>query len=108
MKVFECLCYATTLKVGRRKFALRGRKCVFLLYSFEMKGYKLLELEINLIFVSRDVVFHELVFPIKQSAQVTSQSDFIPTNSLEFVERFTPVDNNESVSFSTSPNEHLH
>ena len=41
----------------------RARKCVFVGYPPGIKGYKLLDLQSREIFVSRDVVFHELIFP---------------------------------------------
>lgn len=36
---------------------------MFLGYPFGIKGYKLFDLSTNTIFVSRDVVFHEHIFP---------------------------------------------
>lgn len=36
---------------------------MFLGYPFGIKGYKLLNLSTNTVFVSRDVVFHEHIFP---------------------------------------------
>ena len=53
----ECL-HAQT----RNKFSLRARKCVFIGYPFNIKGYKLFDLEFYTVFVSRDFIFHESVF----------------------------------------------
>lgn len=63
--MFRCLCFATTLSQGRKKFNSRVRRCVFLSYPFGVKGYKLVDLKTNEILLSKDVTFHEQFFPFK-------------------------------------------
>lgn len=66
IKVFGCLSYACTNDHGRSKFYHRGRQCVYLGNSFTSKGYILLDINTKQLFVSRDVLFVEHIFPFKE------------------------------------------
>ena len=74
LKVFGCLCFATITQPHRDKFSPRATLCIFLGLSPGQKAFKLYDLSTHIIFVSRDVKFHEHIFPFQETP---SQS--IPT-----------------------------
>lgn len=57
--------FAVNTLPSRDKLNARTFKCIFLGYSNSQKGYKLYDLDIHKLIVSRDVTFYEDVFPYK-------------------------------------------
>ncbi|XP_026380001.1 uncharacterized protein LOC113274816 [Papaver somniferum] len=65
LKVFGCLCYVHDQGSNGDKFAIRGRRCVFLGYPFGKKSWKVYDLDARRFLVSRDVKFCEYQFPYR-------------------------------------------
>ncbi|XP_074288592.1 uncharacterized protein LOC141613749 [Silene latifolia] len=98
LSVFGSLCYATVPAKLRDKLGYRARRCLFLGYPFGKKGYKLYDLEKHIVFVSRDVIFREHIFPIVHkymeyqepgnvdTTEVHSTTDIQLHNSLQNIE----------------------
>jgi hypothetical protein len=65
LRVFGCACWPNLRPYNKRKLAFRSKQCVFLGYSPRHKGVKCLDIATGRVYVSRDVVFDEAVFPFQ-------------------------------------------
>jgi hypothetical protein len=65
LRVFGCACWPNLRLYNKRKLAFRSKRCVFLGYSPLHKGVKCLDVSTGRIYISRDVVFDETVFPFE-------------------------------------------
>lgn len=78
LRSFGCMCFATSPKAGRNKFQSRAISYIFLGYPCGKKGYKLLNMPNSSVFYSRDVIFHEHIFPYSSSSP-PSLSSVLPS-----------------------------
>ena len=59
LRTFGCVAYAHVAKDERKKLDSKARRCIFLGYGTETKGYRLYDQKREKVFFSRDVVFNE-------------------------------------------------
>ncbi|KAJ0794493.1 putative RNA-directed DNA polymerase [Helianthus annuus] len=84
---FGSLCFSTILNESD-KFAYHADKCVLIGYSNVKKGYKLLSLDTNKVFYSRDVKFYESVYPFKSKQVSDSGMHDKSLNLLNFFDKY--------------------
>jgi hypothetical protein len=99
LKVFGCACFPNLRPYNSHKFSLKSKQCVFLGYSSHHKGYKYYHHESDPMYISRDVIFYENVFPFLQNSSKSVQS---PSYSPTYNSFSLPI-NNISVSDPTPP-----
>jgi histone deacetylase 1/2 len=76
-KVFGCACWSNLRPYNKHKLEFRSKKCMFLEYSPLHKVYKCLHVPSNCLYISRDVVFDELVFPFSNLPSSGSSPFFL-------------------------------
>jgi hypothetical protein len=86
LRVFGCACWPNLRPYNKRKLAFRSTRCVFIGYSSRHKGVKCLDPSTGRVYISRDVVFDENLFPfasLNPNAGSRLRQDILllPTNS---------------------------
>jgi hypothetical protein len=84
--VFGCACWPNLRPYNSHKLQFRSTRCALLGYSNLHKGYKCLDISTGRIYISRDVVFDENIFPFAAlnptaGARYTSEVLLLPDSS---------------------------
>ncbi|KAK2376058.1 hypothetical protein QL285_076895 [Trifolium repens] len=83
IKVLGCLCFPHLRPYNRHKLQFRSSPCVYLGVSPQHKGHKCLDSQ-GRIYISKDVIFHELKFPYMSLFGNESVSSLTLHNSLSY------------------------
>jgi histone deacetylase 1/2 len=109
LRVFGCACWPNLRPFNKRKLAFRSKQCVFLGYSHMHKGFKCLDVSSGRVYISRDVVFDETVFPFANlhpnASVLLSQKNLLllealvnpPVSSHEGAQQCTDLTPNDSI-----------
>jgi hypothetical protein len=104
LRVFGSLCFARNHSI-KHKFDQRGKPGIFIGYPYAQKGYKIFDIATKTIFTSRDVIFHEGIFPFRDLSKFpNSSSDVIPLPLSDDPSFDFPLAKNDAI---TSPIEQL-
>jgi hypothetical protein len=71
LRVFGCACYPLLRPYNKHKLEFRSKQCIFLGYSSNHKGYRCLDPSTSRIYLSRNVVFDENLFPAQSKVTTT-------------------------------------
>lgn len=74
LRVFRILCYAHNHDKLKHKFSFKVHRCVFHRYPHVKKRYKVYDLEKEKMFVTKDVVFYEKIFPFEPNTTTLPHS----------------------------------
>ncbi len=83
LKVFGCITYVHVPDEKRSKLDPKAKKCIFIGYSLEQKGYKCFNLSTRKLQVSKDVVFDEMVSwypPLEITEDGEARNGDVPSN----------------------------
>jgi len=89
-RIFGCACWPNLCPYNKHKLELRSKRCVFLGPSPLHKGYKCLEISSGRVYISRDVVFDEGVFPFSAlhsnaGARLRAEISLLPSGLTNFL-----------------------
>jgi hypothetical protein len=83
LRMFSCIAYVHVPDEKRSKLNPKAKKCIFIGYSLDQKGYRCFNISIRKLQVSRDVVFDEMVHwypPLKIAKDGEVKNGDVPSN----------------------------
>ena len=88
LRIFGCACWPNLRPYNSRKLQFRSKQCAFLGYSNLHKGFKCLDISTGRVYISRDVVFDEGVFPFASlhknaGARLRPETLLLPNTSID-------------------------
>jgi hypothetical protein len=89
LRTFGCVCWPNLRPFNNHKLQFWSKQCVFLGYSNMYKGFKCLDVTEGRIYISRDIVFDETIFPFSTlnpnvGARLRADILLLPTNTQLF------------------------
>lgn len=110
LRTFGCACWPNLRPYNKHKLQFRSKQCAFLGYSNIHKGFKCLDISTGRVYISRDVVFDENIFPFERlhanaGARLRSEILLLPsslyqniaTNGVEYNDRMPNVPEQSNV-----------
>jgi hypothetical protein len=87
LRIFGCACWPNLRPYNKHKLGFRSKQCAFLGYSNLHKCFKCLDTSSGQVYISRDVVFDENVFPFSNlhpnaGARLRKEILLLPTHLL--------------------------
>jgi hypothetical protein len=84
LHVFGCSCWSNLRPYNQHKLQFHSKQCAFLGYSNQHKGFKCLNISEGRVYVSRDVILDETVYPFSKlnpnaGARLREELSLIPT-----------------------------
>jgi histone deacetylase 1/2 len=103
LKSFGCACWPHLRPMNNKKLAFRSKECVFVGYSSHHKGYKCLDTSMGRIYISRDVVFDESVFPFSRTHHASlAPPESTPPSYIQLLAPNSPLEPAPANSGSTN------
>lgn len=87
----------STSSMNRHKSQPLSKACIFLGYPFGYKKYRLLDLEINKVHISRNVTFHEDIFLFGEDKQVYPD-EFLSSGGMDMMSAKSPQNGSTETS----------